>query len=119
GIDQPPAEFADKRQKVLARMHQFEDDTAKIVDLLHNDDVIANLRSDKVANLEFLKKEHGVTQDMLDALYAFARFHYACGNYADAADLLYKFRVLSTDNDRVADATWGKFACEMLSTNWE
>ena len=34
--------------------------TAKITDLLQNEEVISNLRSDKVANLEFLKKEHGV-----------------------------------------------------------
>lgn len=25
----------------------------------------------------------------------------------------------STDNDKVSAATWGKLACEILSTNWD
>ena len=60
GLDQPPAEFNDKRQKVIARIEQFEKNTSKLIDLLGSEDVVGNLRSDKVANLEFLKKEHDV-----------------------------------------------------------
>lgn len=60
GLENPPAEFADKRAKVLARLEKYEDDTSKLTDLLGREDVVSNLRSDKVANLEFLKKEHDV-----------------------------------------------------------
>lgn len=56
---------------------------------------------------------------MVDTLYEFGMFQYNCGNYGAAADLLYQFRVLSTDNDKVAHATWGKFASEILTTNWQ
>ncbi|KAL1839427.1 hypothetical protein VTK73DRAFT_4038 [Phialemonium thermophilum] len=56
---------------------------------------------------------------MVDALFDFGNFQYSCGNYAAAADLLYQFRVLSTDNDKVSVATWGKLASEILTTNWE
>ncbi|KAI0379445.1 putative eukaryotic translation initiation factor 3 subunit 6 [Hypomontagnella monticulosa] len=119
GLEQPPPEFNDMRQKVISRLEQFEESTNKLVDLLGREDVVGNLRSDKVANLEFLKKDHDVTIDMVNALYDFGNFQYSCGNYAAAADLLYQFRVLSTDNDKVAAATWGKFACEILTTNWE
>lgn len=56
---------------------------------------------------------------MVNALYDNGEFHFRCGNYADAADLLYKFRVLSTDDDKVSKATWGKLACDILDTNWE
>lgn len=59
-LDAPPAEFAESRNKVLAKLEQFEIDTTKLRDLLGNEDVVGNLRSDKVANLEFLKKEHDV-----------------------------------------------------------
>lgn len=55
----------------------------------------------------------------MNALYEFGQFQYSCGNYAAASELLYQFRVLSTDNDRVAAATWGKLASEILITNWE
>lgn len=119
GLDSPPAEFDEKRQKVLTRLGQFEEETRKLTELLGDEDVVTNLRSDKVANLEFLKKDHGVTIDMVNQLYEFGNFQYSCGAYAAAADLLYQFRVLSTDNDKVAAATWGKLASEILTTNWE
>ena len=56
---------------------------------------------------------------MVTALYDFGNFQYSCGNYSSAADLLYQFRVLSTDNDKVSAATWGKLASEILLANWE
>lgn len=59
-LDEAPAEFNDMRQKVLTRLSQFEEETSKITDLLGREEVVNNLRSDKVANLEFLKKEHEV-----------------------------------------------------------
>jgi translation initiation factor 3 subunit E len=49
-----------KRQEVLAELEKHEAATAKIADLLTQDEVLNGLRSDKLANLEFLKKEHGV-----------------------------------------------------------
>ncbi|KAK4112625.1 eukaryotic translation initiation factor 3, subunit 6 [Canariomyces notabilis] len=119
GLDQPPAEFAEKRQKVLSQLDKFEQESSKIMELLDREDVVNNLRSDKIANLEFLKREHDVTIEMVNALYDFALLQYSCGNYNDASDLLYRFRVLSTDNDKVSSATWGRLACEILTANWE
>ncbi|KAK0712639.1 eukaryotic translation initiation factor 3 subunit 6 [Lasiosphaeria miniovina] len=119
GLKEPPVEFADKKQKVFSQLEKYEQETAKITELLQRDDVINNLRSDKVANLEFLKREHEVTIEMVDALYDFGNLQYSCGNYADASEVLHRFRVLSTDNDKVAYATWGRLACETLTMNWE
>jgi len=63
GLNEPPAQFATKRQEVLDRLEQYEQESAKITDLLSREDVITNLRSDKVANLEYLKKEHEACHD--------------------------------------------------------
>lgn len=63
GLSEAPAEFAFKRQEVLNKLEQYEEECSKITDLLSREDVITNLRSDKVANLEYLKKEHGVCFD--------------------------------------------------------
>ncbi|KAG9251032.1 uncharacterized protein F5Z01DRAFT_664453, partial [Emericellopsis atlantica] len=60
-----------------------------------------------------------VTMDMVNALFDFGQFQFRCGQYGPAADMLYQFRVLSTDNDKVAAATWGKLASEILQTNWD
>lgn len=59
-VAEPPKEFGAKRQAVLERLDQFEQESAAITDLLGREDVITNLRADKVANLEYLKKEHEV-----------------------------------------------------------
>ncbi|KEY65403.1 hypothetical protein S7711_04300 [Stachybotrys chartarum IBT 7711] len=119
GVDEPPAEYTKKRQDVLAELDKYEQATEKIANLLTQDEVVNGLRSDKVANLEFLKNQHGVTMEMVNALYDFGQFQFRCGQYGPAADMLYQFRVLSTDNDKVSASTWGKLASEILSTNWE
>ncbi|KAH8174920.1 PCI domain-containing protein [Sarocladium implicatum] len=119
GVSDPPAEYNRKRQEVLSQLEKYEQATAKIADLLTQDEVVNGLRSDKVANLEFLKNQHGVTIEMVNALYDFGQFQFRCGQYGPAADMLYQFRVLSTDNDKVTASSWGKLACEILSTNWD
>ncbi|OBT55675.1 eukaryotic translation initiation factor 3 subunit E [Pseudogymnoascus sp. 24MN13] len=118
-VAEPPKEFGAKRQAVLERLDQFEQESAAITDLLGREDVITNLRADKVANLEYLKKEHEVTREIDAVLYDFGNVQYSCGNYGAAAELLYQFRVLSTDETKVSAATWGKLASEILTTNWE
>lgn len=62
GVADPPAEYIKKRQEVLAQLEKYEQATAKIADLLTQDEVVNGLRSDKVANLEFLKNQHGVSE---------------------------------------------------------
>ena len=59
-VDEAPKEYASKRQEVLDRLEVFGQESEKITDLLGREDVVTSLRSDKVANLEFLKKEHDV-----------------------------------------------------------
>ncbi|KAI9885724.1 MAG: eukaryotic translation initiation factor 3 subunit E [Watsoniomyces obsoletus] len=117
--DEMPEEFVKKREEVLQRLQLYMEESSKITELLENPEVVTNLRSDKLANLQFLKEQHGVTLDMVNVLYDFGRFQYSCGSYVNAAERLYQFRVLSTDNDKVQSARWGKLACEILSTNWE
>jgi translation initiation factor 3 subunit E len=117
--DQAPDEFTKKRGEVLHQLEVYQEESDKITSLLGDDAVVSQLRSDKVANLKFLEEQHGVTAQMVDVLYDYGRYQYQCGNYGDAAELLYQFRVLSTDNDKVSKATWGKLVCEILVTNWE
>ncbi|KAJ6141259.1 Eukaryotic translation initiation factor 3 subunit E [Penicillium chermesinum] len=98
---------------------EFVKKLEKITELLQDEEVVGNLRSDKAANLRFLEEQHGVTNEMVNSLYDYGHFQYSCGSYGNASELLYQFRVLSTDNDKVASATWGKLASEILTTNWE
>ena len=117
--DDVPEEFLQKREEVLQRLSLFTEETSQIDELLSDDSVVSNLRSDKVANLKFLETNHGGTIEMVDMLYDYGRFQYSCGSYANAAHLLDQFRILSTDNDKAASATWGKLASDILTTQWD
>ncbi|TKX24633.1 eukaryotic translation initiation factor 3 subunit E [Elsinoe australis] len=119
GHNERPQEYAKKREEVLKKRDTFQDECSKMQDLLSDENVINNLRSDKVANLNYLKENHGVTPEMVNALYDYGWFQYSCGDYNSASELLYQFRILSTDNDKVASANWGKLASDILTTNWE
>lgn len=50
-----------KEQEVQAQREKHDQATEKIRHLLTQDEVVNGLRSDKVANLEFLKNQHGVS----------------------------------------------------------
>ncbi|KAF2207405.1 hypothetical protein CERZMDRAFT_102497 [Cercospora zeae-maydis SCOH1-5] len=118
-LNETPAEYGKKRDEILERRRIYTEETEKIQGLLGDAEVINNLRSDKNSNMAYLKDNHGVTQQMVDQLYDFGQFQFACGDYESASELLYQFRILSTDNDKVNAATWGKLAADILTTNWE
>ena len=117
--DDVPDEFRQKKEEVLSKLSILGEETAKLDELLSDESVTSNLRSDKVANLKYLESSHGVTSQMVDQLLEFGRFQYSCGSYDAAAHLLDQFRILSTDNDKISNATWGKLACDILTTNWD
>lgn len=94
GLDERPHSYVKKREEVLQRRDLFQQETSKITSLLEDADVVGNLRSDKVANLNYLKDQHGVTVEMVNTLYDFGQFQYSCGDYGSAAELLYQFRIL-------------------------
>ena len=94
GLSEKPAKYTKEREEVLKKRASFEEETATIRGLLEDADVVGNLRSDKVANLAYLEKDHGVTLEMVNVLYDYGQFEYSCGAYASAAELLYQFRVL-------------------------
>lgn len=58
--DQIPEEFVKKREEVLQRLQLYMEESSKITELLENQDVVNSLRSDKIANLNYLKEHHGV-----------------------------------------------------------
>ena len=52
-------------------------------------------------------------------LYTFGQLQYSYGNYTGAADYLYHFRPLSTNNYLNNSAHWGKLASDILTGRWE
>ena len=60
-----------------------------------------------------------LTLKQIKALYTLGQFQYSYRNYTGAANYLYHFRVLSTDNDLNNSAHWGKLASDILTGRWE
>ncbi|KAF2096803.1 eukaryotic translation initiation factor-like protein 3 subunit E [Rhizodiscina lignyota] len=119
GLDAPPKEWETKRQDVMQKKITLEENTNKIQDIFDNPEIIGNLRSDKVANLNYLKENHDVNAEDVNALYEYGRFLFEMGDYGNAAAMLQRFRVLSTDSDLTNSATWGKLASDIIETDWE
>ncbi|EEB07289.2 eIF3e subunit Int6 [Schizosaccharomyces japonicus yFS275] len=112
-------EFAKKRESVLEELSELEEEAQKILTVLEDPELIAALRQDKGQNLQYLQEHYNITPEMISVLYKFAQFQYNCGNYGGASDLLYHFRAFSKDSELNASATWGKFASEILTVDWE
>lgn len=55
-----PLEFAEKKEKVLAQLEEFQTQTQNIIEVIENPEVIAALRQDKLQNLHFLKENYNV-----------------------------------------------------------
>ncbi|KAG7446065.1 eukaryotic translation initiation factor 3 subunit 6 [Guyanagaster necrorhizus] len=114
-----PAEFDEKRQNAVSMHERLQQEAQAVFDVIENPDVVQALRQDKNQNLQYLKEHYNVTLEQITALYNFGKFQYSYGNYSGAADYLYHFRVLSTDNDLNMSAHWGKLASDILVARWE
>ncbi|KAG6878895.1 hypothetical protein C0992_006832 [Termitomyces sp. T32_za158] len=113
---QVPGEFDEKRKNAVLTNERLNQEAQAVLDVIENPDVAQALRQDKNQNLLYLKDNYNANQ--ITALYNFGQFQYSYGNYSGAADYLYHFRVLSTDNDLNTSAHWGKLASDILTGNW-
>ncbi|KAL4062111.1 eIF3 subunit 6 N terminal domain-containing protein [Scleroderma citrinum] len=114
-----PDEFSKKRETAVSTNEDLQHEAQAVLDVIENPDVAQALRQDKNQNLTYLKDHYGVTLEHINALYNFGKFQYTYGNYSGAADYLYHFRVLSTNNELNTSAHWGKLASDILTGKWD
>lgn len=111
-----PQEFSDRKDALLEQMATLENSLGKFFEVLENPEVQSNLKQDKVQNLRMLES-YNVTVEDINSLYHYGQLKFSCGEYQTASDMLDQFRILSTDNQLILSATWGKFAIEILNQN--
>ena len=105
----------DRRMAVVRKLHELQARTASIIALLKDPTKLADLTEDKQYNREHLEKAHGITENMVEALYEYAKWQYECGNYALAAEFLGVYdRLLCTSLDKVFSCLWGKLGASIL-----
>lgn len=86
--------------------------------VIEKPEVIQALKQDKLQNIQYLKENFDFDPESINILYQYGKFQFDCGNYGTAADMLYHFRVLSTDQNLILNAMWGKLASEILAGNF-
>ncbi|XP_047938668.1 eukaryotic translation initiation factor 3 subunit E-like [Salvia hispanica] len=114
-----PQDMIDRRAEVVGRLKALEDGAAPLIGFLQNPQAVQELRADKQYNLQMLNERYQIGPEQIDALYDYAKFQFECGNYSGAADYLYQYRALCTNNDKSLSALWGKLAAEVLMQNWD
>ncbi|RKO83185.1 eIF3 subunit 6 N terminal domain-containing protein [Blyttiomyces helicus] len=119
GSEENMPDYDERRNEALGRLEELQEESAQIMQMIQDPVVIQQLKQDKLANVLFLTQNFDFKPEMLDSLYEFATFNYAVGNYTAAAEMLYHFRILSTDFELNASALWGKLGSEMLTQNWD
>jgi translation initiation factor 3 subunit E len=114
-----PAEIVARKQENEKEFARLSEETKKVLDVLSQQEVQDHLKQDKNLNQEYLLKNHSITEADVDKLYEFGQFQYNSGDYVMASDLLSNFRALSTNSEKVLNATWGKLACDIIRTEWD
>ncbi|KXN67320.1 eukaryotic translation initiation factor 3, subunit E [Conidiobolus coronatus NRRL 28638] len=110
--------FAEQRTQVLSKLEELQTEAQKVMSVIEKPEVIQALKQDKLQNIQYLKENFGFDPESINILYQYGKFQFDCGNYGTAADMLYHFRVLSTDQNLILNAMWGKLASEILAGNF-
>eukprot|EP01138_Halocafeteria_seosinensis_P013106 gb/GECG01013385.1/.p1 GENE.gb/GECG01013385.1/~~gb/GECG01013385.1/.p1 ORF type:complete len:500 (+),score=64.45 gb/GECG01013385.1/:1-1500(+) len=116
-----PQALEDRRVQVLDEYTRHVEAAMPILRFIDNgDEEPPEEINGEQFNAEYLKAQHGVTDEHIEALYRCAKFKYECGDYDSAASYLFYYRQLvPADSERSLRALWGKFASEILSEHWE
>lgn len=57
-------EFTEKREKVLAKLEDMQAKVQNVMSVLNKPEVVAALRQDKSQNLEYLKQNYNVSENI-------------------------------------------------------
>ncbi|KZS96041.1 eukaryotic translation initiation factor 3, subunit 6 [Sistotremastrum niveocremeum HHB9708] len=114
-----PDDFTEKRERAVSTNEKLQQEAQAVLDVIENPEVAQALRQDKMQNLAYLKDNYNLSLSQIAALYNFGQFQFSIGNYSGAADYLYHFRILSTDQNQLISAHWGKLASDILSGKWD
>lgn len=116
-----PKDMQARRDTVWKKLKSTTKACGKLLEMLtgteEKESEADKLRADKKFNRDYLKSERGITDDNIEALYPYAKLTYDCGRYQLAADTLFYYRLLTTDEATKFQALWGKLAAEILMVN--
>ncbi|KAG9409885.1 eukaryotic translation initiation factor 3 subunit E [Aphanomyces cochlioides] len=115
-----PDDMEQKRKAVVDQVNAAKLACKPMLDLIENQDKIIALQNDGLLTAVYLEQHHGITTEVLDNLYKYAKLQYECGNYGNCLTYLTYYGVLVPNaSDKYINALWGKLAAEILVFRWE
>ena len=100
GSEEGAQEWATKQEQATQKREQLEQQAQRLFEIMENPDITTNLRADKISNLNWLKENHGVTIEEVNALYETGQFLYSIGDYGATVNYLDFHRILVSSSLR-------------------
>ena len=114
-----PPNLATRREEVLANMQRLKAEVEPILAIVGDPGRVEELKRDRSFNQAFFVAQLNISAAQIEVLQTWAKFLFECGDYAQAAQLLSSYRMLTTDSDKSFSALWGKLASEILNGSWD
>tara|TARA_B100001057_G_scaffold491160_1_gene580845 strand:- start:115 stop:1308 length:1194 start_codon:yes stop_codon:yes gene_type:complete len=115
-----PAALMERREEVVAKLGALQGEVAGLIEFLQDEARAQLLSPDKQYNRAMLEQQHGIGGGACEALFAYAKWQYECGNYALGAEFLGAYeRLLCLSGERAMDCQWGKLGAAILSQDFE
>lgn len=113
----------ERREEVLGEMTHIQDRVRPLTQIIEDEDTYVVVRS--LGSIAEIVEKYDLPNDIMDALFSYAKFQYQCGDYKLAVEILKHYRVLTAQDTARCDtsiqlaALWGTLACHILNGDWE
>ncbi|GBG29565.1 Eukaryotic translation initiation factor 3 subunit E [Hondaea fermentalgiana] len=104
-----------KHDETVQLIDELEEGCGELLRILRDEEALQELVSAGNFNLQYLRDEMGVTEEMVDAFYSYGKVLYEVGNYQGSVYVLSYFRELAGEHELAIKALWGKLCGEMLT----
>jgi translation initiation factor 3 subunit E len=114
-----PEELTTRREEIMKEIAAAKERCTAMIDLLQDQANVKQLRMEKLFNASYLQEAHQIAPEQIEALYAYGKIQFECGQYAEAAGVLAHYYLVGEDEANKHSSLWGKLASEILMRNWD
>eukprot|EP00948_MAST-09A_sp_MAST-9A-sp1_P002049 g2049.t1 len=108
-----PQDLVQAKQNFLDNIANIDAQVAPLLAIIEEEG--ETLLAEENFTLEYMSKTHGVTAEMVEQLYYYARVLFDCAKYTKSQNLLKHYRLLTGPNsEKSLWCLWGILACEII-----
>jgi translation initiation factor 3 subunit E len=114
-----PDDVLMKREYVVSKLQELEELIEPVVELFEKPEVAEHMKREDQNLFDYLAQNHSFTPASVDLIYDNAKIKYDCGNYSEAAEYLYFYRIVApVEHKYSVSAMWGELSCAILNQNF-